>query len=378
MSPFACANAFALLILAGCQLANAATTQLPGLIREPFRLAVTLPDGTHAELDALLTRPDGTGRFPLALINHGLPRDPSVIVHMAPENYAGPAIIFAQHGYAAVVVNRRGFGRSSGSYDVTTGPCSDKHYARAGNAWAVDLLAAMTGLQKEPWVDPDRILLVGHSAGAFSALAAATQHPPGLLGIVDFAGGVGSSTPDFVCQPERLIQTMHEFGETVRTPSLWIFAQNDHFFGPTIAQQMFDSYTSAGAPGEFEAAPAIGTDGHLLLFAPPPFWWPRVASFLEKLHLPTTTVVDLPPPTPLPVPPGLDSRGDADFAGYVLSRSYEKAFAIDQNGHYDRVFGQRTQEDAAAIALAHCKQHDWTCSIYAINNTLVASDDAKP
>ncbi len=72
-------NVAALLILACCQAANAAITQLPGLIREPFRLAVTLPDGTHADLEALLTRPDRPGRFPLALINHGLPRDPTAI-----------------------------------------------------------------------------------------------------------------------------------------------------------------------------------------------------------------------------------------------------------------------------------------------------------
>ena len=39
------------------------TTQLPGLIREPFRLAVTLPDGTHTELEALLTVPIGPGAF---------------------------------------------------------------------------------------------------------------------------------------------------------------------------------------------------------------------------------------------------------------------------------------------------------------------------
>ncbi len=378
MSRIAWTKAFALLILAGYQLANATTTQLPGLIRAPFSLTVTLPDGAHAELEALLTRPNGPGRFPLALISHGLPRDPTLIVHQAPEGYSAPAIVFAKHGYAAVVVNRRGFGQSPGSHQVTTGPCSDKHYTTAAHNWSADILAAMTSLQQEPWVDPDRILLVGHSAGGFASLGAATEHPPGLLGIVDFAGGVGSSMPDFVCQPERLIQTMHELGQTARTLALWIFAENDHFFGPTLARQMFDAYTAAGAPAQFEAAPAFGTDGHTLIFSSQAPWWPRVASFLQQLKLPTTTVVDLPPPAMLPVPPGLDTRGKPDFAGYITSSSYEKAFAVDRDGHYGRIFGQRTQEDAEAAALDHCKQHAWTCSIYAIDNTLVTTGDAKP
>ncbi len=77
------------------QFAYATTTQLPGLVREPFRLAVTNPNGTHAELEALLTRPDKPGRFPLAIINHGLPRDTAAIIREAPESYSGPAIVFA-------------------------------------------------------------------------------------------------------------------------------------------------------------------------------------------------------------------------------------------------------------------------------------------
>jgi dienelactone hydrolase len=372
-------NVAALLILACCQAANAATTQLPGLIREPFRLAVTLPDGTHADLEALLTRPDRPGRFPLALINHGLPRDPAAMLAAAPENYSGTSIVFAQHGYAAVVVNRRGFGRSSGPPDVSLGPCNDRNYPGAVRIWAADILASVTSLRQEPWADSDRVLLVGHSAGGFASLAAATHDPPGVVGIVDFAGGAGSNMPDFVCQPERLIGTIHGFGETVRTPSLWIFAENDHFFGPALARRMFDAYTAAGAPAEFDAAPAFGRDGHLLVYAAAPApWWPRVASFLDQLHLPTSLVVDLPPPADLPVPPGLDARGTDDFASYVTSRSYEKAFAIDPHGHYGRVFGLRTTEDAEAAALAHCKQHAWTCSMYAIDNTLVTGGEAKP
>jgi dienelactone hydrolase len=365
-------RALGFLLLSWACAANATMTQLPGLVREPFQLDVTMPDGTHAELEALLTRPDKPERFPLAIINHGLPRDVMAIVKGAPENYSGTAIVFAQHGYAAAVVNRRGYGMSSGSLEGDFGPCSDRDYPRAGHAWAAEILASVAGLKTEPWADPDHVLLVGHSAGGFAALAAAAGDPAGIVGIVDFAGGLGSPTADFVCQPERLIQTMHGFGENAHVPSLWIFAENDHSFGPHLARQMFDAYTAGGAPAEFDAAPSFGRDGHFLIFAASPApWWPRVATFLDHLHLPVRTVVDLPPPSALPVPPGLDARGNEDFASYVTSRSYEKAFATDGKGHYARVFGQRTQEDAQSAALKRCEQRDWTCSIYALGNELV-------
>ena len=47
------------LVLLSIQLAHATMTQLPGIIREPLRLDVTLPDGTRASLEALVTCPAG-------------------------------------------------------------------------------------------------------------------------------------------------------------------------------------------------------------------------------------------------------------------------------------------------------------------------------
>ncbi len=361
--------AIALLVCAYPALAT--MTQLPGLVREPLELAVSLPDGSKAQLEALVTRPDAPGRFPLAMINHGLPRDPIATARMAPEAYSSPAIVFAQHGYAAVVVNRRGFGLSSGPLNVRSGPCDDRDYIKPTRAQAVDILAALAVLRGEPWVDPNHIVLVGHSLGGLAALAAATDAPTGVVGIVDFSGGLGSPMPGVLCSPQHLIATVHEFGGSTHIPSLWIFAQNDGFFGPEIARQMFDAYTAVGAPAEFDAAPPYGHDGHSLIFSPTPaLWWPRVSKFLDQLHLPTRLIANVPALAELPDPPNLDARGTADFAFYVHARNYEKAFATDGRGHYASIFAQRTQEDAETTALAHCKSRGWNCKIYAVGNTL--------
>jgi hypothetical protein len=112
-------------------------------------------------------------------------------------------------------------------------------------------------------------------------------------------------------------------------------------------------------------------DGHLLIFSTDPaLWWPRTVEFLDQLHLPTRLVDDLSPLTGLPEPPNLDVRGKADFAFYVHTRDYEKAFATDGKGHYGMIIAQRTQEGAEAAALAHCKSRGWDCKIYAVGNTL--------
>jgi dienelactone hydrolase len=334
-------------------------------------LDVTLPDGKRATLEALLTRPDQPGRFPLALINHGTPRDPVAIGIAAPENYSDVSLVFAQHGYAAVVVNRRGYGQSSGQPATNGGLCNDKNYADAANAAAADILAAAARLQHEPWVDARQILLVGHSAGGLGSLAAAAASPPGIVGVVNFAGGGGSPQPDTVCQPERLVQTMHALGQKVHVPSLWIYAANDHFFGPQLARQMFDAFVAGGASAEFDAAPGYGTDGHLFIHATAPqLWWPRVASFLEQLHLPTRAVVNLPPPGTLPTPAGLSALGQQAFASYLASFHYEKAFATNRAGRYGVASGRRSQDDANAAAMAFCQQTGATCTVYASGNQL--------
>lgn len=361
----------AVMLLVCARPAFATITQLPGLVRETLKLGVSLPDGTKAELEALVTRPDGPGRFPLILINQGIPRDVSAAVRLTPESYSSPAIVFAQHGYAAVVVNRRGFGLSSGSIDLPMGPCGDRDYTAAARAQAVDILAVLATLRGEPWVDPDHLVVVGHSLGGLAALAAAADAPAGVVGIVDFAGGLGSQMPGMVCSPQHLVATMRDLGAVVHISSLWIFAQNDQFFGPALARQMFDAYTSAGAPAEFDAAPPYDHDGHLLIFSPPPaVWWPRVAGFLAQVHLPTRLVADLPSLADLPEPANLDARGKEDFAFYAHTSDYEKALATDGRGHYGSVVAQRSQEDAEAAALAHCKSRDWTCKIYAVGNRL--------
>jgi dienelactone hydrolase len=339
-------------------------TPLPGLVRESLTL-----QGLHGKLEALLIRPDAPGRFPLALITHGMPREQAQMPAMAPQGLLNPAIAFAQRGYASVVVMRTYYGRSEGVFQERLGPCDDRDYLRAGTAAAADVIAALDDLRGQPWVDPDRIVLIGHSMGGFAMLAAGATNPPGVRATISFAGAVGSPRPDFMCQPDRLIAADGAFGKTARIPSLWIFSANDHYFAPPLAQDMIDAYAAHGAPAELYAAPPYDGDGHGLIFAKPEAtWWPRVASFIKAAGLPTDLIVPLQPAPDLPPPPVLDAGGEKIFQAYRVSRSLEKAFATDPLGHFGVAFGRRTQSDAAEAAMQFCQIAGRTCHLYAVGN----------
>lgn len=361
----------ALLILLPFTALADQVTALPGLSRLTLQLAVRASDGHTRSLEALVLRPAGAGPFPLVLITHGMPRNAADIPLERPEIYFSPAIVFAQRGYAAVIVMRSGYGRSDGPFVEHLGPCNARTYLDVGKQAAADLLSALSVLRQEPWVDAARIVLLGHSMGGFAVLAAAATNPPGVLGAISFAGAVGSPRPDFVCQPDRLIDADRVFGQTTRIPSLWLYAENDHFFGPDLTRKMFDAFAANGAPSALFEAPPFGHDGHALIWSPEgTAWWPRVAPFLLSLHLPTDIQVPLAAPAPLAEPVPLDDAGRAALAIYQRSRSYEKAFATDAAGHYGVAYSARTQADAAGAALKTCQELERVCKLYAVGNDL--------
>src|SRR5258708_37091146 len=81
--------------------------------REELRIAMAAagPGG----LEALLIRPSGAQRYPLALISHGASSDAQERLEMSPYGFYRQAIEFARPGFAALVVRRRGHGLSGGS-----------------------------------------------------------------------------------------------------------------------------------------------------------------------------------------------------------------------------------------------------------------------
>src|SRR5688572_25911437 len=85
-------------------LAVAALTT-PALAQDYHREELRVPfAGNPRGLEAVLIRPAGDKRYPLALISHGAPRDAVQRSKMSPNSFYRQAVEFARRGFAALVV----------------------------------------------------------------------------------------------------------------------------------------------------------------------------------------------------------------------------------------------------------------------------------
>ena len=259
-------------------------------------LRIPLKNAGSKGLAAVMVWPNEPGAHPLVVLTHGTPRGHSGLSQMSPSDWLPQAREFARRGWTAVVVMRRGHGDSGGGYHEGMCACSSPCYKDAGMQSAADLRGAIEYLSQLAEVDPSRILSVGRSAGGFANVALSADPPPGLVAAISFAGGHGSSSPDEVCQPKALVKAFADFGRKSRIPMLWVYAENDHYFGPQLAQQFYRAFTAGGGNVSFVAAPAFGADGHALFSREGiPFWTPIVDEFLRTQNLTLrTTLLPLP------------------------------------------------------------------------------------
>ena len=349
---------------------------LPGLISAPMRLPVRI-SGKDLMLDSYVIRPDRPGRFPLVIMTHGTPGgwDDAFLRNIAnrtPTTFNTAAVALAQRGYATLSIMRRGFGLSGGGYsEELLRPCD---YLAAERVAADDIIVAMGAARREPWVDPDHILLLGHSTGGLAMLAVAERNPAGVVGVLNFDGGYHSmAKPGEACNPERLIDTVAALGRTARVPALWLYAKNDQSYGPELARQMLAAYTAGGASARLQILPPFGPDGHdFIIRASANNWLPVVEPFLAELGLPTAITVDLPEPAQLTSPVGLSSDCQNAFAAYIRIRSDTKAFAVDDKGGCGLAAASRTAAEARDKAVAECQSNGsgTACRLYAVGQSI--------
>jgi dienelactone hydrolase len=309
-------------------------------------------------LEAVMVRPNDSAAHPLAVLNHGSPRNSDQRPGMTAWQLMPQAREFARRGWTTVMVLRRGFGSSGGGFREDARSCSSHpEYYASGQEAAQDLRAAITYLSTLAQVDASRIISVGVSAGGFATVALSADPPPGLIAAISFAGGRGSDKPDEVCNPDDLIRAFSQFGRTSRIPMLWVYADNDHFFGPRIAAQFYQAFTGAGGSATLVRAAAFRTDGHgLFSLAGIPLWTPLVDNFLAAQHLKLReTLLSLPPAPDVSAPFQLSVQGREEFRAFLTLPAH-KAFAVSSGGHYGYSFGRRTGKEAWRMAEDHCSE----------------------
>jgi dienelactone hydrolase len=217
---------------------------------------------------AVLFRPPGNGPFRLAIIAHASTQNAVRRAQTPQPEYPALAAWLVARGFAVLVPERPGHGATGGKYLEDQGGCDDANYSRAGNATADSIAAALDYLRAQSFVRQDGAVVVGHSAGAWGALALASENPKGVSAIIAFApgrGGRANDLPNQVCAPHTLILSASEFGEDAHVPVTWLVAANDTYFPPELSQQLADAFRAGGDGVEFRVLAASGSEGHWLV-----------------------------------------------------------------------------------------------------------------
>jgi dienelactone hydrolase len=264
---------FSVLVVLGTICAQTATAQpqfgAQGAEAEPGRMQqwlVPSPDRDTAA-HALLFRPPGDGPFRLALIAHASTQNVLRRAQMPQPEYRALAAWLVARGFAVLVPERPGHGATAGKYLEDQGGCDEANYSRSGYATADSIKAALRYLREQPFIRQDGTVIVGHSAGAWGALALAGENPQGVAAVIAFApgrGGHANDLPNQVCAPHTLIQSAAEFGEDTHVPVTWLVAANDSYFSPDLSRQMAEAFRGGRGKVDFHVLPASGSEGHWL------------------------------------------------------------------------------------------------------------------
>lgn len=189
-------------------------------------MRVWFPSAGHT-LGGHLHRPDGAGRFPAVLWNHGSEPEPGSRDELG--------TFYTSAGYVLFVPHRRGHGDSPGApLSEALGP----QLLGGPRSRAIEVLialheqhldetvAAMRWLGAQPFVDSDRIAISGVSHGGVQTLLAA-ESDVGARAYVPFAPAATGWDGNPELQ-DRLLAAV----ERAAAPIFLIQAANDHSLGP--------------------------------------------------------------------------------------------------------------------------------------------------
>ncbi|TWB90574.1 dienelactone hydrolase [Bradyrhizobium macuxiense] len=253
---------------------------------------------TPLPMFAYLVRPLGDGPFPLAIMNHGVSLNARDRSFFPLVEFRDAAMWFARRGYLVVAPVGTGYGAAAidiperglyGPFFSKIGKCTDPNFFDAGLAvaqvdlWIIDYMTA------EKRIVPKDVIVVGQSAGGWAAIALSSLNPPPVKAIITFAAGRGGRVdgkPNHNCNPDRLVEATGALGQTSRVPMLWLYIENDTFFGPALSKRMYEAFTAAGGRAEYHLLPPFGDEGHFLIGSPDsiPIWSPLVDRFLRSIR----------------------------------------------------------------------------------------------
>ncbi len=211
-------------------------------------------------LEGYLYRPTGDGPFPVIIYNHGSREGQERTER--PFAFIGRLLTAA--GYAVLVPERRGYGKSDGKlFREEVGNDVGARFIGRLQAESDDVLAAFDYLKTVPWVDPSRVAIMGWSFGGIVSVFAAGRGDH-FFAVVDQAGGA------LTWSRSRVLQSaLPDAARRIRVPILCMAAENDA--------------TTASVKAVCEAARSRGSSAMLTIY--PPFTPGQPAMNIAPGHL---------------------------------------------------------------------------------------------
>ena len=246
-------------------------------------------------MQALLYKPEGTGPFPAVLLSHGRSGKPDE--RAALKNPINPvhAKFWLDRGVAVLAPIRPGYGATggedredSGARLTSANACGGSpNPERSADQAAFAAGAALAWLRQQNFIMKNRILLEGQSVGGMTTVHLASQNPQGVIGFINFAGGTAGypdKRPTQSCATDQLRELYRKDGQKTRLPNLWLYAQNDTYWGAEAPRLWHQAFAKGGSKTKFvQTEPVPNADGHTLINRGQSLWAEPVQAFLADL-----------------------------------------------------------------------------------------------
>jgi len=294
-----CVAALRAIALGVAMLASIASGSARAADAMPELVQITIESAQSQDADApmvaALFRPAGEGPVPVLVYSHGRAGSDAERRRSKVLDPRGHVRYWLRKGFAVVAPIRPGYGETGGAdreysgvrYDLFGNCWGPPDFGRAAAAARVALDATLQWIRRQPWADAHRIVLAGSSMGGLTSLASAASNPDGVVAYINFSGGTGGDggrAPRHSCGSEEMASLMQIYGKTTHVPGLWLYAENDLYWGPEWPRAWYRAFVAAGSPAEFVMTDALpNADGHQLLARGSRLWTAHVDRFLRDV-----------------------------------------------------------------------------------------------
>ena len=327
------------------------------------------------QIPVTIFRPAGDGPFPLVIMNHGrAPGEKRAL--QGRQRYEPLSRYLVSKGFVVLVPTRVGYGETYGDFDPEySGECSSRRIEPMSTAASDQVLATLEFAKTLPYVDASRWLVMGQSVGGLTAVTTVWRHPPGLVGAINFAGGVGGNpekSPGRPCSPDEIARVWGANAKSAAAPMLWLYWENDLYWGPDNPRRWAEAWVRGGGQAEMHTLAAAGADGHGAMAFDMNHWVPFAEAFLAKLGFTKSGVITRPAATAFAK---VDEADKVPVSATVREGTYRKfldakspkAFAIGPKG----AAGYATGDWVMGKALGFCQRRGEPCKLYAVDDEVV-------